>query len=259
VDGGKLRRVASRAPGIESAAALTVVLLGVVLAGCSASEPPPANTDDAPVAVSTPTLTPTPTPTGVSFSGTAAQTNEDGYTGTIDFHVELGEPEISIVNDKPGEGTVTMTVDSLVRLTNTTTGRDFPASSGAQHVRFHVVALYQVTETAPYVGRCDAGMQTPNFISFDDGNRYCALSLAADTQVQLWQPLSPGQSSGNLSPNPVGYAAVTERLEADLEGLAARLSHPSFVMVVGPNWDPGLCTFGIEQIVASSPAMPGCT
>lgn len=136
---------------------LAAVFCLVALVGCSSNTPP--TVEDAKTSTpfeETTELEPTPEPDRTSFLGSVSITENAGYSMRVDFDVDWGESTSSIINDKPGEATASLPVSSVVIVTNTTSGRTYPASGDP--LDFRVELLYRAV--APNTGKpiCGSGI-----------------------------------------------------------------------------------------------------
>jgi hypothetical protein len=235
-------------------AGLALSIAAIALAGCSAPSEPvesAAAEEAAPPPVAS---TPTPVaPTGRVFASEVSMTDTDGYTFSVAFEIVIGEPEISIVNDKPGEGSVIVPVDGAIVVTNTTPGRTFTGLAGSG-TDFTAYAFYPLGTPI-----CLDGVTGTNPRLHALEVKYCSVYLAGGQQY-LPHSLESGQSSKNIGLNLDGGTRLSAIPEASLEAVAAQLAEPpAFVAVVTNDGVRYPCNFNNDEIIASIPAMPGCT
>lgn len=75
-----------------------------------------------------------PTPPSSPFSGEVPITQSDGYSYRLAWNLQLGQPQASILNDAPGEATVTVDTSWSLTLRNTTPGRNLPTAGNTYQI-----------------------------------------------------------------------------------------------------------------------------
>jgi hypothetical protein len=235
-------------------ASLALSIAVISLAGCSAPDRPVESAAAEEAAPPPVVSTPTPiAPTGQVFASEVSMSDPDGYTFSVAFEIVVGDPEISIVNDKPGEGSVIVPVDGVIVVTNTTPGRTFTGLAG-QATDFTAFAFYPLGTPI-----CLEGVSGTNPRLHALDVKYCSVYLAGGQQF-LPQSLESGQSSKNIGLNLDGGTRLSAVPEASLEAVAAQLAEPpAYFAVVTNDRVRYPCNFNNDEIIASIPAMPGCT
>ena len=209
--------------------------------------------------VDAPTLEPAPTPTpdASRISGSVDVVERDGYSLRITYELELGEPSTSIVNDKPGEGTVSIPISSSVVITNTTPGREYQVKPGSL-INFTVDLVYAWQGTS--TDRPICGSNLPTGSPGPDGLVSCVWTVGGDNLLILNAPIPSGASSRNLGANLSTEFQISGVPEALLPGVLSQIGQPDYVIITGQKgWVETRCHRSTWPILASYPAIAGCT
>jgi hypothetical protein len=240
-----------------------IALAGFALAGCSSPPSPQPVEPSAVEPIETSIPTPAPTPEGLHINGTVSVTHDDGYTAEVAYDVQFGAVTTSIVDDTPGKGSVHVSAETAVYLTNTTPGRNWPLDGG-NPVGFGIYALY-IPSADDLLCK---GLDLRSYNYGGGSTYYCAVRLGGEDLYYstsgnwiLRTPLGSGETSVNLSPGDSGPITLSGIDEALLSVVEQGIGEPEAIAVIATHvWGEGHCLFGpYSQIVASTPAIPGCT
>ena len=241
---------------------VTGVVLILVLSACSGSGSATVQNDI--TATATPTATaPTTEPfNGVqvapgaptasnaesfSDSGDITMTNSAGYTATISYQVTVSDFQKTIVDDAPGQASISYSADAQASVANTTSGRANPSS-----FRWGAIALYPIssnvctvtkmltTKTNTAAGN-DGPASMPTIQRSETGAAvFCSLPLGSPllygpTNYPKSSPLEPGQVAPleNVPSATTQVATVISGIpEASVPSLIAELQVPTKIVYI---------------------------